>query len=139
MRRQDWPERALEVIEKHDTMPLEWGKSDCFTFPMDIVKAITGKDPYKAERAYTTEAGAGKRLKSKKFKNVGDAFAALYKEIPPALAQRGDIGTIEGEHGCSGVVFWDNVVWGKAPVELEGRHRLMRVPRDKVTRAFRVE
>jgi hypothetical protein len=132
-RREDWPERLLAEIERHSHMPFEYGTSDCFIFPMDCVEAMTGNDPWAGQRGYRTDKGAAGRLRRQGFKNVGDAFADKFEEIPVGKAGRGDIGVIETDKGTAGVVFIDTVAMGKA--EDVG---VKRVPRSLVTRAFRV-
>ena len=131
MRLEDWPERLIDQIQRHSTIPFEWGKSDCVTFPMDCVSAMTGEDPSRDHRHYSTPRGAAKALAKNGFASVGDAFAAHFEEIPPAMAQRGDIGVVEGEAATAGVVFMD-VPIGK---DVNGTRR---VSRSLVTRAFRV-
>jgi hypothetical protein len=132
MRREDWPERLIAEIERHSHMLFEYGTSDCFIFPMDCVEAMTGDDPWAGQRGYRTEKGAAGRLRRHGFYNVGDAFAAKFEEIPPVMAQRGDIGVIQGEKATAGVVFIDTGVIGR---DVNG---LTRAPRAAVTRAFRV-
>lgn len=133
-RREDWPERLLNEIEVHSGLSMDWGVSDCFVFPMDCVKAMTGVDPWADVRTYNSELGAAKLMRERGFENVGDAFAAKFTEIPPSLAQRGDIGVIEAEAGVCGVVFVGSDVVGKDPVR-----GIKRAPRAAVTRAFKVE
>jgi hypothetical protein len=129
----DWPERLLAEVARHSDLPLQWGVSDCFTFPMDCVIAMTGKDPWPGERKYKSASGAARRLARHHFRNVGDAFAARFEEVAPSFALRGDLGVIETPQGVAGVVFVDSDVLGKD--EVRG---LRRVPRAAVTRAFRV-
>lgn len=131
-RREDWPERLIAEIERHSHMPFEHGTSDCFIFPMDCVEVMTGEDPWAGQRGYRTEKGAAGKLRRHAFYNVGDAFAAKFSEIPPAMAQRGDIGVVDSDKGPAGVVFMDNVVIGK------GENGIQRQPRAMAKRAFRV-
>jgi hypothetical protein len=131
-RREDWPERMLENLERHGALPLIWGQSDCFTLGMDNALAVTGADPWAAERDYSTEAQAARRLARHGFRDVGDAFAAVFPEIPPALAHRGDLGVVESPRGIAGVVFVGADVVGKAEFGTQ------RQPRAGVLRAFRV-
>lgn len=132
MRREDWPERLMETIQRHAALPFGWGASDCFLLPMDCVEAMTGVDPWANERGYSTEAGAAKRLRKHGFETVADAFAATFEEISPALAQRGDIGIVDSPRGPAGVVFFDAGAIGKAETGVR------RVSRSLVLRAFKV-
>lgn len=132
-RREDWPERLIETIERHGALPFEFGTSDCLTFPLACVEAMTGVLPWADEHGKTTQKGAAKLLRRHGFKTVADALASLFLEIPVAMAGRGDVGVIEGAHGVSGVVFIDNGAIGKADVM-----GTRRVPRSLVARAFKV-
>jgi hypothetical protein len=133
-RKEAWPDLLIEEIERHAALPFEYGKVDCFTFPMDCVLAMTGVDPWASERGkYTTLKGAYKRLRNRGFKNVGDAFAHHFLEIAPAFAARGDIGTVPGDDFVSGVVIVGTSAIGKHPV-MGNVH----VNRDMIERAFRV-
>jgi hypothetical protein len=135
MRKEDWPDLLLAEIDRHTKLPFEYGKNDCFTFPMDCVKAMTGVDPFKAQRGkYKTLKGAYKLLKEGKCKNVGDAFAARFPEIPVAMAGRGDIGVVPGDGFMSGVVVVGTSAIGKHP-ERGNVH----VNREHLQRAFKVE
>lgn len=62
----------------------------------DAIVAVTGKDPGKSIRGkYSTEIGAAKLLKRRKFDTVEDALAAAFTPVNRLQAQRGDVGTIE--------------------------------------------
>jgi len=133
MRPEKWEDRLLEEIDRHDKLPFEYGKSDCLTFAVDCAKAINGKDVMRGKRKYTNQIGAAKALKTAGFKDIGDALASMFEEIPPALAGRGDLGVIEGEEATVAVVFIGPYAVGK---EIPGGVR--QVPRSAVSRAFRV-
>lgn len=134
VRKEGWPDLLIAEIDRHATLPFEYGKADCFIFPMDCVRAMTGVDPFEAHRGkYKTLKGAYKLLKAHGVKNVGDAFARYFLEIPSSLAGRGDLGVVPGDNFVSGVVFMGSTVIGKH--EVQGN---MHVPRDLVTRAFKV-
>jgi hypothetical protein len=132
-RREDWPERLIETIERHAALPFGWGISDCFTLPMDCVLAMTDADPWAEVRdTYATERGAAKQLRQRGFETLADAFASKFEEIPPSLAGRGDIGVVDSPDGLAGVVFVDTGAIGKA------ESGVRRVPRSLVLRAFKV-
>lgn len=130
----DWPLRLEEVIERYQAGAFAWGGMDCFTLPMDVAAALTGVDPWADERTYATEIGAARKLKRLGFADVADAFAAKFSEIPSALAQRGDIGTVVDADGAAcGVVVLGTLVAGMSPVS-----GLTFLPRARLVRAFRV-
>lgn len=132
-RREDWPERLIEAIERHAALPFELGTSDCFLLPMDCVLAMTDAEPWPDVRgSYRSGSGAAKQLRRRGFADLGEAYAAVFPEIPPSLAGRGDIGVMESSQGLAGVVFMDAGVVGKAEIGVR------RAPRSLVLRAFKV-
>ncbi len=59
MRREDWPERLTEVIERYRHAPFAWGRVDCVTFAADVVFAVTGIDRFAGRRGvYSDQASA---------------------------------------------------------------------------------
>lgn len=129
-----WEDRLIEVVSWHASIPFSWGRSDCFTFPMDVVAALTGDDPWASERDYDSELGAARKLRTRGFKTTIDAFAAKFEEVHPAYAHRGDIGIADYPSAGlgGGVVVLGTDVIGKG---LDGTVRL---PRDRLVRAFKV-
>lgn len=129
-----WETRLNAVVARHQSLPGEWGVSDCYILADDAVEAVRGSFMHPKGRNYTTEAGAAKKLRGHGFANVKQAFAAAFSEIPPVMAQRGDIGVIERDGQFSGGVFTSIGFATRAhggPVEF--------VPVSYVTAAFRVE
>lgn len=134
MRLDDWPERLEEAVRRHSTMPFVWGVSDCFTLPMDCVEALTGRDPWAAERGYKSAAEAKAVLDRLGFRSISDAFAAVLEPVAPAFARRGDIGIADyGAILGGGVVVLGTQVLGK------GEEGVVRLPRVRLMKAFRVE
>lgn len=99
-----WENALKVVIEKHMALPSEYGVSDCYLIPDDAVEAITGERMY-PDVSYSNEIGAAKALLAHGFENVEQAFAAKFKECPPSLAQRGDIGVMYNNNEVCGGVF----------------------------------
>ena len=135
-RRADWPERLQEVLDRHAALPFGWGSSDCLLLPMDGVLAMTGVDPAAAIRGtYRSARGAARQLARRGHAHVGEAFAAHFPEIAPALAHRGDLGLIrvpEGS-GYAGVILFGLGAFGKAAAG-----GTVFVPRSAILRAFRI-
>ncbi|MDM9644461.1 hypothetical protein [Rhizobium sp. S163] len=100
-----WEKRLKSVVEKHQALPSVYGTSDCYLIADDGVEAVTGERMYVGALGYKTEAGAAKKLRQHGFESVRDAFAAKFEEIPPSMAQRGDIGVVERDGVLSGGVF----------------------------------
>lgn len=94
-RREDWPARLNALIEASLRRPFAWGAHDCCLFAAAAVQAMTGVDPAEDLRGtYKTPAGAARALK--RYGGVEGAAATFagahgFAEIPPLLAQRGDV------------------------------------------------
>ncbi len=106
-RHADWEDRLNDVVAKHQAMPGEWGKSDCWIMAMDAIEAVTGERILPHLQSYATEAEGYKVFRKAGFKEtVEEALAeALGDPISPALAQRGDVGVIERGSSVSCGVF----------------------------------
>ena len=78
-------------ILAHATTPFVWGSSDC-AFVFDIIRDMTGFFPIEDMHVYTSEAGAVRVLRAAGFNSMLELVEACFPEIPPAMAQRGDIG-----------------------------------------------
>lgn len=70
--------------------PFEWGAADC-GFVFDVVRDMTGCDPFEPIRGYRSEAGALRRLYAAGYASVLEFVEANFCEIDPRLAQRGDL------------------------------------------------
>jgi len=104
MRLPDWEKRLNEVVERHISLPSQFGLSDCWMIPADAYRAITGEPLYAGVR-YSTEAGAAKQLRKRGFETVEDAFRARLPEVGRLSAMRGDLGVVEINGAISGGVF----------------------------------
>jgi hypothetical protein len=93
MRLRDWQSRLHECVTQAWGKPFAWGTHDCCTFTCDVVVAVTGKDPMEGIRTYSNERGA-KRMMDGYGGLVKMCAARLGEEIPPALAQAGDVGYV---------------------------------------------
>lgn len=135
MRVEDWPEKLAEVIARHAALPFQWGVSDCFILPMDVCAALTGApDPYADEREYADAQAAARRLHNRGFKTIEDAFVAAFEECPPVFARRGDIGIAD----YPGAILGGGVVVLGLDVIGKGEQGTVRLPRDRLKRAFKV-
>lgn len=126
--------RAVAVILSAHEAPFAWGVSDCFTFVLDVVEAVTGSAPYADERGqYSSRFGAARRIADRGFGGLDDAFAAVWPVIAPGAALLGDVGLIRPSDGPTAVVF-DGTRWiGRA----QGVG-VQPVPIDLVRRAYRI-
>ena len=132
MRVSGWASRLSRVIEKHHNAPFAYGHSDCFMLAADAIEAVTGIRIFADSRRYRTEAGAARMLRRKGFKTLADAFGALFEEIPPAHAGRGDIGVVDSDREIVAGVFTQLGFLAR------DQHGLVAVPRSEILKAFRV-
>ncbi len=128
----DWPERLYDVIAAYQGGIFVWGQRDCWRLTMDTVEAVSGARIYADLPAYNSATGAARLLVERGFAGIGDALAAVLPEVPPSLAQRGDVGVIDEDGGEAGVVVIGADVLGMAPTGLT------RTPRARLKRAYRV-
>lgn len=92
----DWERRFTAVAEAHVDTPFQWGQCDCLLAVADVVEAVTGVDPAaKIRGRYTTELGAAKLMRRRKFNTVEDVLKKLFPRVGRLMARRGDICTIE--------------------------------------------
>ncbi len=108
----NWPELLAGKIDDARQQPFVWGENDCCLFAAHCVEIMTGIDLVGDYRSYKTKAEALRMLK--KYGGVAGVAEAIAKkheipEIPPLIAQRGDVclfdigsgdtlGVIAGEH-----------------------------------------
>lgn len=129
----DWDARLFAVVEAHEGAAFVWGHADCFTFAMACVEAVTGANPYADEAGrWRSAAGARRRLRARGFGSIEAAIAAVFPEIPPALAQRGDLAIVHGAHETVTVSL------GARFLSLAPAGGLAGVRLDHVSKAFRV-
>jgi hypothetical protein len=86
----DWQTRFAEFARARRNEPFAWGSNDCCLFAADCVEAITGEDPAKDLRGYTTALQAARIVKA----HGGMAqfvTARIGVEIPPLMANVGDL------------------------------------------------
>lgn len=133
MRLKTWTAGLAEVVEHHRAIPFEWGVSDCLAFPLNCVKAITGRDVAAEYDRYDSQLDAYRILKSLGFETVADAFAAHFPEISPSMMGRGDLASVTENGAVCGVVCIGAQIVGK------GMSGLTFVPRSIAQRAFKVE
>jgi len=101
---EDWSARlgdALAAAADAD-MPFEYGKHDCFLVVCDAVLAITGIDLAADFRGYVGDAGVQRLLADNGgVAGIAEAMTAKHgiPEIPPGLAQRGDLVIILDDKG----------------------------------------
>ena len=92
---QDWPTRLLTLINERRATPFAWGSHDCCMFACDAVLAMTGTDPAKPFRGYSTKAEAAALIAE--YGSLESLVAARCADLgfselaTPRKAQRGDL------------------------------------------------
>lgn len=132
MRPDGWEQALADAIERHATLPFEYGVSDCFVMATDAAEAATGSPVLAEYRRYTTETGAARVLRRAGVEDVGALFALHLEPVAPALAHRGDIGVIERDGQIAAGVFTS---FGFA---VKAEHGVLYEPLTAVARAFKV-
>lgn len=106
MRLENWRARLSAYLSDVSRKGFRPGEHDCALFAAGAVEAMTGRDPAAAwRRTYRTiEDGLALLAQAGHADHV--AFAAdLFEEIPPILAQVGDLAAIrEGDDLALGIV-----------------------------------
>jgi hypothetical protein len=151
MRHPEWEERLDGVVAKHQAMPGEWGKSDCWIMALDAIEAVTGEPILPHLRCYSSEAQGYKVFRKAGYREtVEEALAEVLGEpIPPVMAQRGDVGVIErdGRISCgvfTSIGFAVRTIYGhverqdKKRVEVTTGYDLQFLPVSAVSRAYKV-
>jgi hypothetical protein len=80
-----------EEYQRQRAIPFAWGSSDCGLFVADVAKLLTGRDPAEGFRGtYDSKVGIKRIMVENGWQTLGDGAAAMYPEIPVALAKNGD-------------------------------------------------
>lgn len=97
----DWPARLAAYIGAVRDRPFEWGRFDCALFAAGAVMALTGRDPAAGlAGTYADAVGAARTLRALSAADVEHlATLRLGDPIPPALAQRGDVVSVDTDAG----------------------------------------
>ena len=133
MRNPDWQIKLGATIAAATKRPFLCGVHDCCLFAADCAVVVCGIDPAEKYRGkYLTPLEARKALLKNKHKTIDGVIDAYFKEIPVALAQRGDLVVVDTEQGRAIVVLASLPVWVTTP---EG----VRCIQQKPDRAWRVE
>lgn len=133
MRVPDWRDRLVAYLHSARQRPFEFGQHDCSLFAADCVAAMTGQDMAAKWRGrYATMKGGLRVLRKAGFADHIALAAAHFPEVPPLLAQPGDLAVVPTDDGPA-----LGVVQGEA-VYVLGPNGLGLVSIMSATRAFRV-
>lgn len=137
MRVPDWLQRLNALCVARLDVPFAWEANDCGSFAADAVRAQHGCDTLAAMRMPRPTARAARRALGRSGGAHAVMAAAGLPQVPPPLAQRGDLVLLhQPAHGrrrrlllgvCMGA-------WAVAP----GCHGLATVPMARAVAAWRV-
>lgn len=123
----------IAFIDSRRLMPYRWGRkhNDCVSFVLQAAKVQTGHDRATRVR-WHDEKSALKAVKQQG--GLEAAFDHWFVRVPPAFAQRGDIGAVPDERfGIHpGIVEGDYLVG-------PGERGTKRVPRRMMTAAWSIK
>ena len=144
MRVWNWPELFSAYLRECQTRPFAWGEFDCCLFACDAIKLMTGIDPAENFRGRYNDVHSALEVIATHggdLEQLAATVAAQYglEEVPVNFAQTGDIvviNNVETDMGKDrpmlGVMGSD----GRPLIPIEAG--LASVPRESVTRAFRI-
>lgn len=132
LRLPDWRQRLIDHIVATAGEPFKPGTHDCALAAANAVKAMTGKDYARGFRGYRTIAEGLRKLKAKGYEDHVALVAEHFEEIPPSMAQVGDIAVVQGDDGLALAIVQGELLYVTAP---QGRAL---VPLTSAKRAFRV-
>lgn len=107
-----WEAHLAALISARAAAPFAWGTQDCVTFAADAVQAITGADPIAGIRGTWHDAAGAEAAIAAFFGCPGRIDQATHAmaqrqawpEVPPALAQRGDLVLVPAGPPSGGLV-----------------------------------
>lgn len=118
-RRPGWEHGYAETLQRHVDRAFEWGVSDCLIVPADLCLAMTGVDPMRRLRRYRGEIGAMRLMARLGYRTVEDALAAVFADVHPLRARRGDCGvllqSVDGQPWLSTLIVMGDRAVGKGP------------------------
>lgn len=101
LRLDDWQARLIDYVGQQTREPFAYGRNDCALFTAGAVKAMTGQDPAVGLRGYRSLKAGEKKLSEKGFADHVAVAASMFEEVPPAMAQVGDIAVVPGDDGLA--------------------------------------
>ena len=129
----NWQSRLAALVETRQATPFAWGSNDCCLWAADCADACTGVDLVGELRGRYADERAGRRL----LKRLGGlavlASSRLGAEVPPLMAQVGDVGLVADEVAGELLAVWLGAHWA-AP----GATGLRHIAPAAVTRAWRL-
>lgn len=98
-RHADWEARLVEYLRPIMSTPFAYGRNDCALFVAGAIQAMTGADLARGFRGYRSLAAGQRILSDKGFSDHVALAAALLEEVPPSMAQAGDVAVVSTDEG----------------------------------------
>lgn len=118
VRLEGWEERLIAVMEAWRDRPFDWSGANCGHPVADAYIAMHGELPEGVAElvaAVSSRLTLAKALKAKGVASLGDLIALYANEIPPSMAQRGDIAVIETDEGDGLAIMMNGQAQGRDP------------------------
>lgn len=109
-RKNNWAKLLADKIKEYQTIPFEWGKSDCCLFACDCIKEICNIDPAENHRG-TYSSQRGSLSSQKKNGYITDTLDKYFNRIDHKMKQRGDVCTHIIENGTMSMAVYFNGWW----------------------------
>ncbi|MBJ3783425.1 DUF6950 family protein [Devosia sediminis] len=115
-----WERAFVAVMTEQLALPFGWSPdAHCLGTPALLCVGMTGVDPMHGFKRHSTEAAAWKQLFKLGFSDVEGALQAVFPEISPLLARRGDCGIldqeVEGRPSIATFVIMGSQAVGRSP------------------------
>lgn len=104
-RREDWPTRMVDAIQRHEGRRFRYGRYDCVTFTSNVIKAMTGDNPNPFRYNNRTEAEAILQERE----GLEAIVDTLFESKHPKMSQRGDLVMVEEDGGTLGICVGSTV------------------------------
>lgn len=132
----DWQARLANEMDRQRLSPFSWGVNDCaIGLARGVCMALTGQELIGDWRgSYKTERGALRKLREAGFADLGEAVSSYLPEVPPAMADVGDLALIATDSGLGGALGVFDMS-GLVVLTKEGHGR---VARASALRAFKI-
>ena len=132
-RKPTWRADLLAYLSESARADFRVGKNDCALFAAGAIKTITGEDLARGWRGKYRSLKKGKALLKKQgFNDLAELAAHHFEEIPPLMAQVGDVAIVEGDDDLALGIVQGASVWVRMPSGIGS------VSLTEVKRAFRV-
>lgn len=115
-----WERAFVAIMAAQVALPFGWSpEAHCLGAPAQLCAGMTGVDPMRGLKRHSTETGAWKQLFKLGFRDVEGVLEAVFPEISPLRARRGDCGIfdqeIDGKSSIATFVIMGDRAVGRTP------------------------